>query len=213
MARSQKLGTAVRKTVQENSRTTYREAILDAVARLLVEHGSGSLKMSDIASEAGVSVGSLYHYFDSKEAVIVALLEREDGIYCAEIQQARTAEDPLERIRQAVACTARFIDARGPLFAVFTSSHLESDARFKCVAKEARGAKQEWVHRLLIADLSAAAAAGSLRRDILPEELAAALEGILHSAIQRWVADGRTRPLPNWTDAILDLFLNGATPQ
>lgn len=53
-----------------------REAILEATARLLVEDGYARTSTNRIAERAGVSVGSLYHYFGDKQAIVEALTER-----------------------------------------------------------------------------------------------------------------------------------------
>jgi AcrR family transcriptional regulator len=62
--------------VQRRSRETVA-AILDAAARVLEEHGYAAGTTNRIAERAGVSIGSLYEYFPSKDAIVVALAERE----------------------------------------------------------------------------------------------------------------------------------------
>jgi len=47
-----------------------RQAILDATLRLISKNGFHGTAMSKIAQEAGVSTGSIYHYFDSKDELI-----------------------------------------------------------------------------------------------------------------------------------------------
>lgn len=60
---------------QERARVTV-EALLDATALLLVSEGFDKASTNRIAAKAGVSVGSLYQYFDGKEALVAALAER-----------------------------------------------------------------------------------------------------------------------------------------
>lgn len=60
---------------QERSRTTV-EALVEATARILVRDGFDKASTNRIGQEAGVSIGSLYQYFPSKEALVVALIER-----------------------------------------------------------------------------------------------------------------------------------------
>lgn len=60
---------------QARSRATV-DALLDAAARVLVQEGYGAANTNRIAEVAGISVGSLYQYFPSKEALIVALRQR-----------------------------------------------------------------------------------------------------------------------------------------
>jgi AcrR family transcriptional regulator len=61
--------------VQRRSRETV-EDVLVAAAQVFEEHGYAGGTTNRIAERAGVSVGTLYQYFPSKEAVAVALLER-----------------------------------------------------------------------------------------------------------------------------------------
>src|SRR6266700_2350094 len=53
-----------------------REAILAATARLLADRPFGELAVSDILAAAGVSRGSFYFYFDSKQDVLAELVRR-----------------------------------------------------------------------------------------------------------------------------------------
>jgi AcrR family transcriptional regulator len=52
------------------------DAIVEAASRLLVESGYGSASTNLIAHRAGVSVGSLYQYFSSKEEVFREVVRR-----------------------------------------------------------------------------------------------------------------------------------------
>ncbi|MFB9312405.1 TetR/AcrR family transcriptional regulator [Nocardioides plantarum] len=65
-----------RAPVQERSRRRV-EAILDAAERLVVERGVEALTTREIALAAAVPVASLYQYFADKEAVLIALAERD----------------------------------------------------------------------------------------------------------------------------------------
>ncbi len=52
------------------------ETILDAAARVFIELGYARATTNKIAEAAGISVGSLYQYFPSKDALAVELLRR-----------------------------------------------------------------------------------------------------------------------------------------
>lgn len=52
-----------------------REAILRAATRVFAKKGFSGTKISDMANEAGLSHGLVYHYFANKEAVFTAILE------------------------------------------------------------------------------------------------------------------------------------------
>jgi AcrR family transcriptional regulator len=52
------------------------EAILSATAQVLVRDGYDRASTNKVAEVAGVSIGSLYQYYPSKEALVAALIER-----------------------------------------------------------------------------------------------------------------------------------------
>jgi AcrR family transcriptional regulator len=60
---------------QQRSKDTV-DVILAATARVLVKEGFDRASTNRIAEQAGVSIGSLYQYFPSKEALVAALVER-----------------------------------------------------------------------------------------------------------------------------------------
>ena len=60
---------------QERSRATV-EALLAATARVLVREGYDHASTNKIAETAGVSIGSLYQYFPTKESLVAAVIER-----------------------------------------------------------------------------------------------------------------------------------------
>ncbi|WP_129649557.1 TetR/AcrR family transcriptional regulator [Peristeroidobacter agariperforans] len=60
---------------QDRSRATV-DALVGATARILVREGFDKASTNRIAEAAGVSVGSLYQYFPSKESLVVAVILR-----------------------------------------------------------------------------------------------------------------------------------------
>jgi AcrR family transcriptional regulator len=64
-----------KKPTQARSQETV-EAILTAATRVLVKDGYDATTTNKIAARAGVSIGSLYQYFPSKESIVAALVER-----------------------------------------------------------------------------------------------------------------------------------------
>lgn len=60
--------------VQQRSKETVR-LILLAAAELFSEQGVSSITTNDIADRAGIPIGSVYSYFDDKEAILISLSE------------------------------------------------------------------------------------------------------------------------------------------
>ena len=64
-----------RKPKQERAVATV-DAVIEAAARILIDDGYARLTTNRVAERAGVSVGTLYQYFRSKEAILEALVQR-----------------------------------------------------------------------------------------------------------------------------------------
>ncbi|MFB7510883.1 TetR/AcrR family transcriptional regulator, partial [Streptomyces broussonetiae] len=56
--------------------TLSREAVLEAAARLVKEHGPDALTMRRLAAELGTAVTSIYWHVGGREALLDALVER-----------------------------------------------------------------------------------------------------------------------------------------
>jgi len=81
-------------------RDQRREQILDAASVVFSERGLVASKIADIARVAGLSHGLVYHYFESKEHVFAALIERVLG----GIRESLTAASgtPAERLEESI---------------------------------------------------------------------------------------------------------------
>ncbi|HET6548347.1 MAG TPA: TetR/AcrR family transcriptional regulator [Solirubrobacter sp.] len=80
-----------------------RRIILDAAVRVFAREGFHTCRVSDIADEAGVAYGLVYHYFKSKDQVLDTLfLERWDVLLEA-IRETDAQDLPAERKLEAIA--------------------------------------------------------------------------------------------------------------
>lgn len=71
MPRPEQLARAEARTQQQ------RERILNAARGCFVKHGFNAASMAKIAETAGMSPGLIYRYFDSKNAIILAIIEQQ----------------------------------------------------------------------------------------------------------------------------------------
>jgi AcrR family transcriptional regulator len=53
-----------------------RQIVLDAAERVIAVHGYATASLASIVEEAGIPMSSMYHYFGSKEGVLLAVMER-----------------------------------------------------------------------------------------------------------------------------------------
>jgi len=101
---------------QARSRATV-DALIEATARILVHDGFEKASTNRIAEVAGVSVGSLYQYFPSKEALVAAVIDRhnEEIMGIVRTTLIEVAELPVEKaVRKlvTVAIEAHRIDPK-----------------------------------------------------------------------------------------------------
>ena len=77
-----------------------REAVLDAAERLIAEHGFEAATVGALVKAAGIPASSIYHYFGSKDGVLLAVMERGAQGYFAELQlPERRLGSPREHLR------------------------------------------------------------------------------------------------------------------
>jgi AcrR family transcriptional regulator len=84
---------------QDRSRATV-DALVEATARILVKEGYEKASTNRIAEAAGVSVGSLYQYFPSKEALVAAVIDRhnQDTMRLVRSALSEVAGQPVQRV-------------------------------------------------------------------------------------------------------------------
>ena len=80
-----------------------RRAILDAAVRVFARQGFHACRVSDIADEAGVAYGLLYHYFPSKEEVLNTLFLERWGVMLEMIREVDRKPVPVREKLSAIA--------------------------------------------------------------------------------------------------------------
>lgn len=103
------------------------QKIMDGTLRAIGSIGARRLSMSDISEASGVSRGTLYRYFASKEEVLAAVSEYicssfEKGI----VESGEGIADPIARFRAVMRFYSRFTIERSPdgIFEVEPAFHL-----------------------------------------------------------------------------------------
>ena len=79
---------AVRRSPRQERSQHKVELMLEAAIRLLEQSDAASLTTNAIAAKAGISIGTLYQYFENKEALLDALVTRELGAMSGNVVDA-----------------------------------------------------------------------------------------------------------------------------
>ena len=88
-------------TSRQQQAIATKKKIRKAAYALLIEEGYDRLTMNKIAAKAGVAVGSLYHYYNSKEELFFTSYSTFDDML-AENQESIHFDSPLEAIRAVI---------------------------------------------------------------------------------------------------------------
>lgn len=88
--------------------------LLDAAAKAMERDGTNAVSMQAVAAEAGVSVGLIYRYFDSKDDLLLAVIVGVLDSFAAEVPVAIEAagQDPVLRLAAAFRSYCDVIDER-----------------------------------------------------------------------------------------------------
>ena len=76
-----------------------REQILEAAARVISERGADGTRLADIARKAGVSIGLIQHYFNTRDELLAEAFDYFNEIWVTEWEQQADAEsDPPHKL-------------------------------------------------------------------------------------------------------------------
>jgi TetR/AcrR family transcriptional regulator, fatty acid metabolism regulator protein len=85
-----------------------RRQLLDAAVRVFARKGFHASRVGDIAEEAGVAHGLLYHYFTSKDQVLEAVFHENWSVLLARIESVEESDEPAaDQIRHIAAIVLR----------------------------------------------------------------------------------------------------------
>ena len=74
--------------------STARDRILDTAFRLFYAHGIRAVGVDRIIAESGVAKATFYKWFPSKDDLVVAYLDKVDGIWSGQLHDAAAAAGP-----------------------------------------------------------------------------------------------------------------------
>jgi TetR/AcrR family fatty acid metabolism transcriptional regulator len=168
-----------------------RRVILDAAVRVFARQGFHTCRVSDVADEAGVAYGLVYHYFSSKDEILDTLfLERWDVM--------------LEAIAEADASTRSPRDKLSTIAGFIVDSYRHNPELMKVIVVEVTRAANTFgrthlrkirdAYALIAAIVSRAQDDGLFREEVTPEFAALAFYGSIEQVLTSWIFDSRVIP-------------------
>ena len=148
-----------------------RERIMAAAARLAAGRGFHTVGMAEIGAEAGIVGSGVYRHFDSKDAILLALLDRgmsrlEDGATAVLARAGSDRETLSALVRDHIAVVV--VEYRAEMAVYHREVHTLPEEERRALRRRQRHYVEEWVHVL-----------APLRRDLADGELRLAV----HAAV------------------------------
>lgn len=177
-----------RRTQAERSAETTT-AVLDATVRCLIDLGFGGTTITSVASRAAVSRGAVLHHYPSKEALILAAVQR------IVVQRTDEARALLALLPADASGSARLDAAIDVMWSIYQGPSMLAWLEL-AIASRADAA----LHELLVeqsaafdADLMDAWHVLFPPSELLPEPFYGATPGLLHALLKGLAVDGLTR--------------------
>jgi TetR/AcrR family transcriptional repressor of nem operon len=176
-------------------RTTTREKLLSTGYRLLLRRGFNATSVQDITEAARVPKGSFYNHFDSKESLAAEAVR----CYMDDLASRGSVDDaalpPLEKLRKHFEDLAGVADkdrlVGGCLLGNFSA---ELSNQSEVVRQRVADAFDGWAQSLAT-DVASAQRAGTVSKELSPDELAASLVDAWQGALLRAKAQKDRAPL------------------
>jgi AcrR family transcriptional regulator len=171
-------------TSRSQAAADKRRLILDAAVRVFARQGFHACRVSDIADEAGVAYGLVYHYFSSKDEILDTLFLERWNVLLHVIAQAEAREVP---VREKLHEVAAFI----------VDSYVHDPDVMKVIIVEVTRAANSFgrthlgkireAYELIGEIVAKAQANGELRTDVTPEFAALAFYGAIEQVLTGWI--------------------------
>ncbi|HUZ51122.1 MAG TPA: TetR/AcrR family transcriptional regulator [Streptosporangiaceae bacterium] len=182
------------------------EQILAVAAGLFARKGVAATTVREIADEVGILSGSLYHHFNSKEAMVDEILApylRDLHAACQSVL-SRTA-DPRTKLRDLVAASLQVVEAHPHATEIYQSdvNYLSQFERFGYLTAAASDVRKTWLE--VISD---GVARGAFRADLEPRILYRLMRDAIWLSV-RWFRPTPGYPLARFAEDCTSLFLDG----
>jgi AcrR family transcriptional regulator len=166
------------------ARPDKRRLILDAAVTAFAERGFHACRVSDIADEANVAYGLVYHYFRSKDEVLDTLFSERWDILLAFIAETDRREvAPREKLHAIAAAIIDFYRYDPALMKVIIVEVMRSANTFGLRHSD----KIAEAYVLIGEIVSKAQDAGTFKREVSPRFAALAFYGAIEQVLTGWI--------------------------
>jgi AcrR family transcriptional regulator len=184
-----------------------RNQILDAAALVFARSGFSKARMDDIAAEAGLSKGTLYWYFNSKDEIILAMMDRLFERELADLEALQHADGTAaERMSDFAEFFIRDISQFLELIPI-AYEYLSLSFRDNTIQQTLSKYSRSYLE--LMAPIIQEGIDQGEFRQVAANEVAIAISAIVEGTILLWVYDSETIQVEKHIRSGIDLLLDG----
>jgi len=103
-------------TMRRKQAIETRERIYNTAFKLMTEKGFDNITVDQICSESGVAKGSFYHYFKSKDDIVIETYKIVDQQYSDEVRELPEDMSSFDKILATVGFQAKYAEKKGVAF-------------------------------------------------------------------------------------------------
>lgn len=191
--------------LRQQQKEQVRAALIRAGLDLITRKGFAAATVDEITQLAGVSKGTYYNYFKTKEDFVVAAV--------IEVQSA--GESEVDQLIAACPTTRERVQALFTPAVAYTQTHPELIwiwclERLRALGAATSSETPDPFHGLLARVLAFGQGTGEVRTDRTAAEMAYDLEGLFLVHIALWYHQGAGQPLQQLVGPAVDTYLQGA---
>lgn len=180
-----------------------KEQIMEAAARVFADYGYDSASLDSIAANAGMTKGTLYYHFDSKEAIYSAVLVRFLGESHDRIVEIAQEDRPMAEIVEAIIDDQLDDTLRPEKRYIHYQEMLRVNDETRLIVREAQR-RYEWA----LADILERGQKTGVVTDGDPRLLALILIGTIGRTARWYRPEGRI-PVDEYRETMKRLLLHG----
>jgi TetR/AcrR family fatty acid metabolism transcriptional regulator len=189
-----------------------RADVLGAARRLYARKGYQKTAMVEIAHASELAVGTLYHLFPSKEAILRSLLEDRVDELVGRVRAAVDGRDDVQdQLRRIVETHLAFARDNADILRLYLSGWIGYDTRTRQRFGDRIDARYERYVAVLTAVFKRGVESGALAPRP-PRRLAVTLAGLIHAVIRRGLRERRI-DFTAEGEALLDVLFHGVLPR
>jgi TetR/AcrR family transcriptional regulator, fatty acid metabolism regulator protein len=196
-----------------NGQADKRRAILDAAIRVFARQGFHSARVSDVASEAGVAYGLVYHYFDSKDQMLNELFTERWSLL---LDASEKVQEGGGSVREKLGGVAGFI----------IESYRHEPELMKVIIVEVTRAANSFgrthlaeisqAYELIEKIVADAQAAGEFRSDVSPAFASMLFYGAIEQLLTGWIFEvvpGADEDFEHAKELVVETICGGLEPR